>query len=84
MGQFPISSVDSPDITHVVQMTFILRYVSPEGCIEERFVKFLPIASHSGEALFNCTLLHNVSRCCIEAAIWAKCELDSTCDQTCS
>ena len=50
---FAISVDSTPDITHVDQLTFILRYVSPEGCIEERFVKFLPIESHTGEALFN-------------------------------
>lgn len=47
-------SVDStPGVTHVDQLTFILRYESPEGCVEERFVKFLRIESHTGEALFN-------------------------------
>ena len=50
---FAISVDSTPDITHVDQLTFILRYVSPEGCIEERFVKFLPIESYAGEALFN-------------------------------
>uniref|UniRef100_A0A8P4KG01 TTF-type domain-containing protein n=1 Tax=Dicentrarchus labrax TaxID=13489 RepID=A0A8P4KG01_DICLA len=50
---FAISVDSTPDITHVDQLTFILRYISPEGCIEERFVKFLPIESHMGEALFN-------------------------------
>ncbi|CAM4446998.1 unnamed protein product [Leuciscus chuanchicus] len=50
---FAISVDFTPDITHVDQLTFILRYVSPEGCIEERFVKFLTIENHTGEALFN-------------------------------
>lgn len=28
-----------------------MRYVSPDDCIVERFVRFLPIQSHSGESL---------------------------------
>lgn len=28
-----------------------MRYVSPDGSVEERFLKFLPIQSHSGESL---------------------------------
>lgn len=37
-------SVDStPDVSNIDQSTFILRYVSPDGRIEERFLKFLPI-----------------------------------------
>lgn len=44
---FSVSVDSTPDITHVNQLTFILRYVSPEGCIEERFDEFLPIASHT-------------------------------------
>ena len=52
---FSVSVDSTPDITHVDQLTFILRYISPEpeGCIEERFVKFLPTESHTGESLFN-------------------------------
>lgn len=54
---FSVSVDSTPDITHVNQLTFILRYVSPEGCIEERFDEFLPIASHTGEALFNSVII---------------------------
>lgn len=53
---FSISVDSTPDVTHVDQLTFILRYVSPEGEIEERFLTFLPITSHMGEALFNSVL----------------------------
>ena len=48
---FSISVDSTPDVSHTDQLTFILRYVSPEGDIHERFVKFLPIQSHTGEAL---------------------------------
>ncbi len=43
----------SPDISHSDQLTFVVRYVSEEGITEERFLKFLPIRSHTGESLFN-------------------------------
>ena len=46
-------SVDStPDITHVDQLTFTIRYVSTDGVPVERFLQFVPIASHTGESLF--------------------------------
>lgn len=35
--------------------TLILRYISQEGCIEERFLKFLSITSHTGN--FLCTFV---------------------------
>ncbi|XP_067122570.1 zinc finger protein 271-like [Centruroides vittatus] len=43
--------IDStPDISHVDQLTVIIRYVLPSG-IKERFLGFLPIFSHTGEKL---------------------------------
>ena len=49
-------SVDStPDITHIDQLTVIVRYVLPAGPVE-RFIKFIPIASHTGESLANALL----------------------------
>lgn len=53
---FSITVDSTPDVTHIDQLTFILRYVSPEGEIKERFLTFLPITSHTGEALFNSVL----------------------------
>ncbi|KAL1251132.1 hypothetical protein QQF64_018928 [Cirrhinus molitorella] len=50
---FSISVDSTPDISHIDQLTFIVRYLSPEGNIEERFLEFLPITSHTGESLFN-------------------------------
>lgn len=45
--------VDStPDLQHVDQLSFILRYVNPKSYeVHERFLKFLPIKSHKGSAL---------------------------------
>lgn len=46
-------SVDStPDITHCDQLTIIFRYVVTAGPVE-RFIKFVPIESHTGESLGN-------------------------------
>ncbi|XP_067136484.1 zinc finger MYM-type protein 1-like [Centruroides vittatus] len=43
--------IDStPDISHVDQLTVIIRYVLPSG-IKKRFLGFLPIFSHTGEKL---------------------------------
>jgi len=44
-------SVDStPDITHIDQLTFTLRYLTIDEPVE-RFLKFIPIAGHTGEYL---------------------------------
>lgn len=44
-------SVDStPDLSHVDQLTVILRYVLSEGPVE-RFLTFINISSHTGEQL---------------------------------
>ncbi len=47
--------VDSPpDLSHVDQLTFILRFVSKQGKIVERFLAFEPIQSHTGQSLADC------------------------------
>lgn len=48
---FSISFDSTPDVAHTDLLTFILQYVSQEGCIEECFLKFLPITSHTGDSL---------------------------------
>ncbi|OCT91740.1 hypothetical protein XELAEV_18014804mg [Xenopus laevis] len=53
---FSIIVDSTPDVTHTDQLTFIVRDVSLDGCIEERFLKFLPILSHTGELLFHSVL----------------------------
>lgn len=50
-------SVDStPDITHVDQLTFILRYCSTEGKPKERFVKFLDRVGHKAAEMEDAVL----------------------------
>jgi Domain of unknown function (DUF4371) len=47
-------SVDStPDLSHVDQLTFIVRYVQESGTVCERFIKFVEIAGHTAEYLAN-------------------------------
>lgn len=47
-------SVDStPDISHVDQLTFIIRYVNKDAIVVERFLKFIPNCDHSGESIAN-------------------------------
>lgn len=48
---FSISVDSTPDVTHTDQLTFIMRHVTPDGCITVRFIKFLPIQGHTGESL---------------------------------
>lgn len=44
--------VDStPDITHIDQLTFILRFVDKNGNIKERFFDFIKIENHDSEYL---------------------------------
>lgn len=51
-------SVDStPDISHVDQLTFIIRYVLPSGYPVERFITFLPNSGHSGEDIENVVMV---------------------------
>ena len=52
---FSISVDSTPDVTHVDQLTFTFRYVKQDGPVE-RFVKFIPIARHTGEYLADCVL----------------------------
>ena len=48
------ASVDStPDISHVDQLTFILRYVGSHGRPIERYIKFVEVYSHKAQNLTN-------------------------------
>ncbi|CAB3990490.1 zinc finger MYM-type 1-like [Paramuricea clavata] len=47
---FSVSVDSTPDVSHVDQLTFILRYVLPSGPVE-RFVTFLDMQGHSGREL---------------------------------
>lgn len=67
---FSISVDSTPDVSHTDQLTVIMRYVSPEGSIQERFVKFLLINSHTGECIADAILTVlgelgiNIDNCC--------------------
>ena len=50
---FAISVDSTPDISNVDQLTFILRYVLPNGKPVERFVQFLELHSHGAEDITN-------------------------------
>ena len=48
-GYFSLSVDSIPDISHTDQLTFIMRYVSPEdGLPSERILTFLELKDHSG------------------------------------
>lgn len=57
---FSIIVDSTPDVSHVDQLTFVLRYVKSDGQIVERFFCFLPIKSHKAEFLKD-TVLKKVS-----------------------
>ena len=47
---FSVSVDSTPDVSHVDQLTCILRYVLPSGPVE-RFITFLEMQGHSGHEL---------------------------------
>ncbi|XP_071033099.1 zinc finger MYM-type protein 1-like [Parasteatoda tepidariorum] len=47
---FSVSVDSTPDISHVDQLTFVIRYVN-DGIPVERFLDFIPIESHKSEYL---------------------------------
>ena len=49
---FSISLDSTPDLSHVDQLTFILRYVLPSGPVE-RFVKFLDMEGHGASQMLD-------------------------------
>jgi len=47
-------SIDStPDISHVDQLTLVIRYVLNNGNVVERFLQFIPIEHHDSKYLFD-------------------------------
>ncbi len=48
---FSISVDSTPDISHTDQLTVVLRYVTSNEEVAERFLTFIPIESHKGEEL---------------------------------
>ena len=49
---FSISVDSTPDISHVDQLSFIIRYVSHDGHPIERFIGFIKNTGHKAEELF--------------------------------
>lgn len=41
----------SPDVSHCYQLAVILRYVTTEGFIQERFVGYISSVGHTGECM---------------------------------
>ncbi|XP_059156041.1 zinc finger MYM-type protein 1-like [Physella acuta] len=52
---FSISVDSTPDVSHVDQLTIVIRYVQDTGPIE-RFLKFVPMFSHTGSEIANLIL----------------------------
>ena len=49
---FSVSIDSTPDISHIDQLIIVVRYVRmSDGEVVERFFTFIPIESHTGEAL---------------------------------
>lgn len=56
-GYFSLSVDSTPDLSHIDQLTVIIRYVSPDdGLPIERFLTFLAQENHSGEYMANMVL----------------------------
>lgn len=63
---FSLSVDSTPDISHIDQLTIVLRYVRvSDGEVLERFLQFIPISSHTGAALAT-TVLTFFDKCGIE------------------
>jgi hypothetical protein len=61
---FSLSVDSTPDLSHVDQLTVIVRYVSPDdGLPVERFVTFLELKNHSGESMAD-VVVNNLSKDC--------------------
>jgi hypothetical protein len=60
---YSIIVVSTPDVTHIDQLTFILRFVDKKGDIKERFFGFVYIENHDSEYLEQIVLefLKNIS-----------------------
>ena len=48
---FAINVDSTPDVSHVDQLTLIVRFVDSSGKPVERFMKFIPISGHDGETM---------------------------------
>lgn len=63
---FSLSVDSTPDMSHIDQLTTVVRYVRmSDGKVVERFLTFIPIESHTGEALAT-TILKFLNKCDID------------------
>lgn len=46
---FSIIVDSTPDVSNVDQLTFVIRFVAPDGSPNERFITFIPNCGHKGE-----------------------------------
>lgn len=53
---FGIVLDSTPDISHVDQLTFVIRYVAVDGMPVERFICFVPNVGHKSEEIVNSVL----------------------------
>ncbi|GBN46869.1 hypothetical protein AVEN_137499-1 [Araneus ventricosus] len=62
---YSIIADSTPDVTHIDQLTFILRFVDEKGDLKEKFFGFIPIESHDSAYLEN-VVLENLRNYSIE------------------
>lgn len=53
---FAIIVDSTPDLTHLDQLSFVLKYCDNEHSFVERYIKFIPIYGHGAEYLKPCFL----------------------------
>ena len=70
-GYFSFSVDSTPDLSHVDQLTVIIRFVSPDdGSPIERFLTFLELENHSGEGMAELVVSYLTEECKID---FSKC-----------
>lgn len=62
---FSIIVDSTPDVSHVDQLTFVLRYVLPNGSPVERFLSFIPMHGHGAAEMLQIVMtklnLHGIN-----------------------
>ena len=74
-GYFSLSVDSTPDLSHIDQLTVIVRYISPDdGLPIERFLTFLEMGSHTGENMAKMVHDYLTKECKID---FSKCRCQS-------
>ena len=68
-GYFSLSVDSSPDVSHVDQLSVVLRYLQ-DGQPVEQFITFLELQNHTGEAMAHQVLKYLSDKCKVD---FAKC-----------